>query len=87
VYGKAAHRSSLTRLLLVRERKHRIRQPPAIPPVFHPVYPYPGRVNVRYKQSVNGFLTFWFKNLKAQGFGRAGRRSSSYSSHLSLGRR
>jgi len=29
------------------------------------VYPYPGRVNVRYKQSVNGFLTFWFKNLKA----------------------
>jgi hypothetical protein len=51
------------------------------------VYPYPGRVNVRYKQSVNGFLTFWFKNLKAQGFGRAGRRSSSDSSHLSLGRR
>jgi len=43
----------------------------AIPPVFHAVYPYPGRVNVRYKRSVNGFPTFWLKNLKAQGFGRS----------------
>jgi len=41
----------------------------AIPPVFHPVYPYPGRVIPRYKRSVNGFLAFWLKNLKAQGFG------------------
>jgi hypothetical protein len=33
-------------------------------------YPYPGRVNLRYKRSANGFLTFWLRSLKGQGFGR-----------------
>ncbi len=39
----------------------------AIPPIYQEVYPEPGMVAPRLKRELNGFLTFWLRNLKDQG--------------------
>ena len=39
----------------------------AIPPVYQEVYPQPGMVAPRLKGELNGFLTFWLRNLHDQG--------------------
>jgi hypothetical protein len=39
----------------------------AIPPIYQLVYPKPGMVAPRLKRELNEFLTFWLRNLKAQG--------------------
>ncbi len=39
----------------------------AIPPIYQEVYPEPGMVAPRLKRQLNGFLTFWLRNLKDQG--------------------
>jgi hypothetical protein len=39
----------------------------AIPPVYHEVYPEPGKVVRWLKRELNEFLTTWLRNLEAQG--------------------
>jgi hypothetical protein len=39
----------------------------AIPPIYHEVYPEPGKVIPRLRRELNEFLTTWLRNLKAQG--------------------
>ena len=39
----------------------------AIPPIYHEVYPEPGKVVPRLRRDLNEFLTTWLRNLKAQG--------------------
>jgi len=39
----------------------------SIPPLYHEVYPEPGRYHPRLRESLNDFLTTWLRNLAAQG--------------------
>ena len=39
----------------------------AIPPLYSEVYPAPGKVNLRAKKSLNGFLITWLDNAIRQG--------------------
>jgi uncharacterized protein YqiB (DUF1249 family) len=39
----------------------------SIPPIYQLVYPKPGMVAPQLKRELNEFLTFWLRNLKAQG--------------------
>ena len=39
----------------------------ALPPIYHEVYPEPGRYHPRLRQELNEFLTLWLRNLKDQG--------------------
>ena len=39
----------------------------AVPPMFHAVYPEPGRFSPELKRELNGFLATWLQNLKRQG--------------------
>lgn len=39
----------------------------AIPPIYHEVYPEPGKVVPRLRPELNEFLTTWLRNLEAQG--------------------
>ena len=39
----------------------------SIPPIYNVVHPEPGKVAPRVKQDLNAFLSFWLRNLTAQG--------------------
>jgi hypothetical protein len=39
----------------------------ALPPIYHEVYPEPGKVVPRLRRELNEFLTTWLRNLEAQG--------------------
>jgi uncharacterized protein YqiB (DUF1249 family) len=39
----------------------------SIPPIYQVAYPKPGYVAQKLKRELNSFLTFWLRNLKAQG--------------------
>ncbi len=39
----------------------------AIPPIYTLAYPEPGKVDLKAKEDLNSFLSFWLRNLKDQG--------------------